>query len=56
MEVKILVIEDNKDVRENIAELLELSGYQVVTAENGKIGVAKAMQISHQLWISLLYF
>jgi CRP/FNR family cyclic AMP-dependent transcriptional regulator len=45
MEAKILVIEDNKDVRENLAELLELSGYHVVTAENGKTGAAKAMEL-----------
>ena len=45
MEVKILVIEDNKDVRENIVELLELSGYQVVTVENGKIGDVNAKEI-----------
>lgn len=37
----ILVIEDNKDVRENIAEILTLSGYEVVTAENGKRGLIK---------------
>ncbi|TVZ28428.1 CRP-like cAMP-binding protein [Gillisia sp. Hel_I_86] len=36
---KVLVIEDNKDVRENTAELLELGGYNVTMAENGKIGV-----------------
>ncbi|MFN8301426.1 MAG: response regulator [Saprospiraceae bacterium] len=41
---KILVIEDNSDVRENLAEILELSGFQPITAENGKIGVEKAMQ------------
>ncbi len=40
---KILIIEDNTEVRENLAEILELSDYQVETAENGKIGVAKAM-------------
>lgn len=40
---KILVIEDNQNVRENLAELLELSDYEVVTAENGKIGVEKAL-------------
>lgn len=40
---KILVIEDNLEVRENLAEILELDGYKVVTAENGKIGVQKAM-------------
>lgn len=41
---KILIVEDNHDVRENLAEILELSGYQPITAENGKIGVEKAMQ------------
>lgn len=41
----ILVIEDQPEVRENIAELLELSGYHVETAENGKVGV-RMMQIA----------
>ncbi len=35
----VLIIEDNQDVRENTATILELSGYIVTTAENGKIGV-----------------
>ncbi|MBL7943762.1 MAG: response regulator [Flavobacteriales bacterium] len=39
----ILLIEDNPDVRENTAEILELSGYKVVTAENGKAGVEAAL-------------
>ncbi len=39
---KILVIEDNLDVRENLCEILELGGYNAVPAENGKIGIAKA--------------
>jgi DNA-binding response OmpR family regulator len=39
---KILLIEDNNDVRENTAEILELAGYEVATAEDGKVGVAKA--------------
>lgn len=38
----ILLIEDNQDVRENTAEILELAGYSVDTAENGKVGVSKA--------------
>ncbi|MBZ9785860.1 response regulator [Psychroflexus sp. CAK57W] len=42
MSKKILLIEDDKTVRENTAELLELSNYQVETASNGKIGVKKA--------------
>ena len=34
----ILIIEDNQEVRENTAELLELSNYTVLTASNGYIG------------------
>ena len=37
MDAKILVIEDNQDVRENLEELLQLTGYTVYTAENGKL-------------------
>lgn len=39
---KILIIEDNQDIRENIAEILELADYKAITAENGKQGVEKA--------------
>lgn len=41
---KILLIEDNADVRDNTAEILELSNYEVIVAENGKTGVEKALQ------------
>ncbi len=41
---KILIIEDNADVRENLAEILVLGGYEAVTAENGKAGVEKALE------------
>ncbi|WP_452231704.1 response regulator [Lacinutrix sp. MEBiC02595] len=40
---KILLIEDNQDVRENTADILELENYTVITAENGKTGVKKAI-------------
>lgn len=40
---KVLVIEDNKEILENTAEILELSNYHVCTAENGKIGIEKAL-------------
>lgn len=40
---KILLIEDNPDMRENTAEILELAGYDVNTAENGKLGVKAAL-------------
>ncbi len=41
---KILVIEDNEEIRDNVSEILELSNYKVVTAENGKEGVEKAIR------------
>lgn len=41
---KILVVEDNSDVRENIAEILSLSGYEVIEAENGKVGAQLVME------------
>ena len=37
--IKILLIEDNKDIRENTAEILKLAQYNVITAKNGKEGV-----------------
>ncbi len=40
----ILVIDDNADIRDNTAEILELAGYKVFTAENGKKGVDAALK------------
>ncbi len=40
----ILLIEDNDDIRDNTAEILELSNYEVITAKNGKTGVEKAIE------------
>lgn len=40
----ILVIEDNIDIRENTAEILDLAGYRALTAENGKKGVEMAIR------------
>src|SRR3989344_8709913 len=39
MNKKILLIEDNNEMRENISEILELSNYDVVSVKNGKEGV-----------------
>lgn len=36
---KVVVIEDNHDMRENISEMLTLADYEVATASNGKEGV-----------------
>ena len=41
---QILLIEDDKALRENTEELLELAGYSVNTAPNGKIGVDAAIE------------
>lgn len=48
---KILLIEDNDDVRNNTAEILELSNYKVIVAENGKAGVEKAIEHTPDLII-----
>jgi CheY-like chemotaxis protein len=47
----ILVIEDDLIVRENIAELLEMAGYNVDTANDGKEGLEKAQQLFPDLII-----
>lgn len=44
MNKRILVIEDNREVRENIAEILALSDYTVMTADNGITGVEAALK------------
>lgn len=36
------MIEDNPEMRENTAEILELASYEVITARNGKEGVQQA--------------
>jgi DNA-binding response OmpR family regulator len=40
----VLVIDDNPDIRENTAEILDLAGYKTFTAENGKKGVEAAIK------------
>ena len=40
----ILLIEDNEVIRNNTAEILTLTGYRVQTAENGRLGVEKALE------------
>jgi CRP-like cAMP-binding protein/CheY-like chemotaxis protein len=42
MNKKVLIIEDNDDIRENVIEILELAGYTVTSASNGKAGVELA--------------
>ena len=39
MNRKILVIEDNMEMCENIASILKLANYQVITANSGRLGI-----------------
>ena len=48
---KILLIEDNLDVRETTADILELANYEVFTAESGKEGIEKAVKFQPELII-----
>jgi CheY-like chemotaxis protein len=41
---KILVIEDNDGVREEIVDILRFEGYEVRDAENGRLGLALAKE------------
>ncbi|MBP6588655.1 MAG: response regulator [Chitinophagaceae bacterium] len=41
---KILVIDDNPDIRENTSEILELAGFKTFMAVNGKKGVDAALR------------
>jgi|TARA_R110002051_G_scaffold20354_1_gene55670 CheY-like chemotaxis protein len=47
--VSILIIDDCRAIRENTAELLELEGFHVLTASNGKDGFEKVIQFSPDL-------
>ena len=40
----LLLIEDNEEVRENTAEILELSMYNVIKASDGKEGIEMAIE------------
>jgi len=41
---KILIIEDEPEMRRNLATILRLEGYHPLTAENGRIGVELAVK------------
>ena len=45
MKQKILIIEDNLGIQEDIAELLEFAGYDVITADDGISGLQLAKDI-----------
>ncbi|MBC7713535.1 MAG: response regulator, partial [Rhizobacter sp.] len=41
---RILLVEDDQDIRETLIELLEGEGYEVFFAENGQVGLDKLSQ------------
>ena len=43
---KILLVEDDQDIRETLIELLEGEGYEVLFAENGQVGLDKLSESS----------
>ncbi len=53
----ILLIEDNMDILENLTEYLEMEGYTILSANNGKKGVELAMEFIPDLIIcdALMY-
>ncbi len=48
-QIRILVIEDEQNIRENIQELLEAKNYLIRTAPNGKQGVLEAIDFRPHL-------
>ncbi|MBC2839567.1 response regulator [Robiginitalea sp. SC105] len=46
---RILIIEDNEDVRENTADLLQLAGYDTATSADGHSGISLALEYKPHL-------
>jgi two-component system, sensor histidine kinase and response regulator len=51
MKRKILIVEDNQSVRENIAEILDTENYETFQAENGAIAIDFARKVQPDLVI-----
>lgn len=41
----ILIVEDNKNIRENLAEMLSIAKYNVKAVENGKLAITELERI-----------
>jgi two-component system, sensor histidine kinase and response regulator len=52
MTSKILIIEDEDSIRTNILELLDAEGYEVMGAENGRVGVELAREFLPEVIVS----
>src|SRR5690606_23996854 len=42
---KILLIEDNREIREGVSQLLEMEGYQVVSVASGREGLERLQDV-----------
>ncbi len=52
---RILVIDDDDDLRETLAEFLTLEGYRVTAASNGRVGLALLREQGADLVITDLF-
>lgn len=52
MNEKILVIEDEDEIRESISDILELHEFEVILAEDGEVGITRAKKELPDLIIS----
>jgi response regulator RpfG family c-di-GMP phosphodiesterase len=43
---KVLVIDDDPNVRKTLSDILRIKGYEVASAENGTAGIAEALRVS----------
>ena len=46
---KILIIDDERAIRNTLKEILEFEGYTVEVAENGRIGLERALSSTFDL-------
>lgn len=49
MSKKILIVDDEADIREAIADVLSQSGFEVLQAENGEVGLSTALALHPDL-------
>ena len=47
--LKVLIIEDEAQIREIIQDILDLEGFETLTADNGEVGVRLAQQCNPNL-------
>lgn len=56
-EVRVLIVEDEKDIRESLGELLEAEGFVVSQAENGRAALdslAESTVLPHVILLDLM--